>query len=43
VASDQIEALRADVERARSWHYLDGTAVGGFRYDVDTGRLSRVC
>jgi len=43
VASDQIEALRADVERARSWHYLDGTAVGGFRYDVDTGRLSRAC
>lgn len=44
VAPDQIEALRTDVQRARSWPYLGGTTtVGGFLYDVDTGRVTRVC
>jgi carbonic anhydrase len=42
-AQDQEEALRADVQRIRSWPYLHGIEVGGFRYDVDTGRLSRIC
>ena len=43
VAPDQHEAIRADVERARSSPYLSGTPVGGFLYDVDTGSLARVC
>ncbi len=43
VATDQVEALRGDVHRARSWPYLDGTTIGGFLYSVDTGRVSRIC
>lgn len=43
MAPDQEEALRTDVQRVRSWPYLAGTVIGGFRYDVDTGRVSRVC
>ena len=43
VATDQDEALRTDVQRARSSPYLVGTPVGGFLYDVDTGGLTRVC
>lgn len=43
VAPDQEAALRTDVQRARSWPYLAGTAVGGFLYDVDSGRLAQVC
>jgi len=43
VATDQEQALRIDVQRARSWPYLQGTAVGGFRYDVDTGQVVRIC
>lgn len=43
VASDQDEALRTDVQRARSWPYLAGIAIGAFRYDVDTGQVSPVC
>lgn len=43
VATHQEEALRTDVELARSWPYLGGTAIGGFLYDVDTGRVARVC
>lgn len=42
VAPDQVAALRLDVQRARSWPYLGGTTIGGFLYDVDTGRVSRV-
>jgi carbonic anhydrase len=40
---DQQQALRADVQRVRSWPYLHDVAVGGFLYDLATGRLSRVC
>jgi carbonic anhydrase len=40
---DQHAALRDDVQRVRSWPYLEDTAVGGFVYDLDTGRLHRVC
>lgn len=40
---DQERALRADVQRVRSWPYLDNIAVGGFVYDLATGRLERVC
>ena len=41
--SDQESALREDVQRVRSWPYLDNLAVGGFLYDLGTGRLRRVC
>jgi carbonic anhydrase len=40
---DQPQALRSDVQRIRSWPYLGKVAVGGFLYDLDTGRLDRVC
>ena len=41
--SDQESALRTDVQRVRSWPYLGNIAVGGFLYDLETGRLHRVC
>jgi carbonic anhydrase len=41
--SDQEAALRADVQRVRSWPYLADLAVGGFLYDLDTGRIRQVC
>ena len=40
---DQDESVRADVQRVRSWPYLPGLSVGGFVYDLETGRLRRVC
>ncbi len=40
---DQERALRDDLQRLRSWPYLDNVVVGGFLYDLDTGRLRRVC
>lgn len=43
VATDQEAALRADVQRVRSSPYLQQLDAGGFVYDVDTGRVSRVC
>ena len=43
VTSDQEATLRADVQRVRSWPYLADLQVGGFLYDVDTGRLGRIC
>jgi carbonic anhydrase len=43
VAPDQEEAIRSDVQRARSSVYLSGTTIGGFLYDVDTGMVTRVC
>jgi carbonic anhydrase len=43
VAEDQEAALRGDVQRVRSSPYLTGLTVGGFLYDVVTGRLARVC
>jgi carbonic anhydrase len=43
VATDQAEALRSDVARVQSSPFLADTASGGFLYDVDSGRLSRVC
>jgi carbonic anhydrase len=41
--TDQAEALRTDVQRVRSWPYLVDVTVGGFCYDLDTGRLHQVC
>ncbi len=41
--TEQVEALREDVQRVRSWPYLGNITVGGFLYDLDTGRLARLC
>ena len=43
VAADQEATVREDVQRVRSWPYLTQLRVGGFLYDVDTGRLARLC
>jgi carbonic anhydrase len=43
VTSDQEATVRADVQRVRSWPYLTRLRVGGFLYDVDTGRVSQIC
>jgi len=40
---DAHATLRSDVQRVRSYPYLQGLTVGGFVYDVDTGRLEPVC
>jgi carbonic anhydrase len=40
---DQQTTVCADVERARSFERLEGVTVGGFLYDVATGRLSQLC
>ena len=40
---DQEAALRQVVKRVKSWPYLDYLAVGGFVFDLDTGRLRQVC
>lgn len=41
--ADQHQALALGVERLRSWPFLaPGVAVGGFMYDVDTGRLTHL-
>ncbi len=40
---DQLAALALDVQRVRSSAYLrPGTEIGGFIYDVKTGRLQQV-
>lgn len=43
VTANPDETLKEDVQRIRSWPYLGGIEVGGFRYDVGTGRLTQVC
>jgi len=43
VTDDQEATLREDVQRVRSWPYLSRLRVGGFLYDVDTGRITRIC
>ena len=40
---DQEGALRTDVQRIRSWPYLNKVTVGGFLYDLKTGRLAQIC
>ncbi len=42
-AVDQESALRADVQRVRSWPFLGDLEVGGFMYDLSTGRVEQVC
>ena len=43
VTNDQEATLAGDVQRIRSSPYLDGLRVGGFLYDVASGRLTRLC
>ena len=43
VSNDQEATVSEDVQRIRSWPYLAQLEVGGFLYDVDTGRLKRLC
>ena len=43
VGAARDETVRGDVERIRSSPHLAGLAAGGFLYDVETGRLSRIC
>ncbi len=43
VTNDQEATLVEDVQRVRSWPYLTRLQVGGFVYDVDTGRLTQIC
>ena len=40
---DQEAALRQDVQRVRSWPYLVDITVGGFIFDLDSGRLTQIC
>jgi carbonic anhydrase len=43
VTDDQEATLREDVQRIRSWPYLERLRVGGFLYDVESGRLTQLC
>jgi carbonic anhydrase len=43
MAEDPAAAVRDDVQRLRSWPYLQQLEVGGFVYNVQTGRLTRLC
>lgn len=43
VQTGREEILRGDVEKLRSAPELAGIESAGFIYDVETGRLSRVC
>jgi len=43
VTGDQEATVRADVQRVRSSPYLARLRVGGFLYDVETGRLAQLC
>lgn len=43
VSPDQEATVREDVQRIRSSPFLTRLEVGGFLYDVDTGRLTQLC
>jgi carbonic anhydrase len=43
VSPDQEATVRGDVQRIRSSPFLQRLTVGGFLYDVDTGRLTQLC
>ena len=43
VNPDQEGTVRADVQRIRSSPYLARLDVGGFLYDLSTGRINRLC
>lgn len=41
--NDQLRGLREDVEMARSYPLIaEGVEIGGFMYDVDTGKLEEL-
>ena len=40
--TDQVQALRDDVQRIRSWPYLGTIEIGGFLLDITTGRLEHL-
>jgi carbonic anhydrase len=42
-SADQAASVCADVERVRSFRRLEALQVGGFVYDVATGRLTQIC
>jgi carbonic anhydrase len=42
-SADPAVSLSADVERVRSFRRLETLWVGGFVYDVTTGRLTQIC
>ena len=42
VTEDQKATLRADIDLLRASPYLTHVHVGGFRYDVETGRVSQL-
>jgi carbonic anhydrase len=42
-SADQAASVCADVERIRSFERLESLQIGGFVYDVTTGRLRRLC
>ena len=41
--NDPVASVRVDVDLLRSSPYLSGLEVGGFLYDVETGRIARIC
>lgn len=43
MTDDQEATVREDVELLRSSPFLSHVRVGGFRYDVETGRLTQLC
>ena len=43
VAAGREETIRSDVDQIRSSPHLAGLEAAGFLYDVQTGRLRRVC
>jgi carbonic anhydrase len=43
VAAGREETVRRDVDLIRSSPHLAGLEAAGFLYDVETGRLSRIC
>jgi carbonic anhydrase len=43
VTTDVEKTLEQDVQRIRSSPYLGAVEVGGFLYDVRTGRLAQLC
>jgi carbonic anhydrase len=43
VGAARDETVRGDVQKIRSSPHLTGLTAGGFLYDVETGRLSRIC
>lgn len=43
VTDDREATVRSDVQRVQSWPYLTRLEVGGFVYDVASGRIRQIC